>query len=51
LEVFDVRKESEYLSEHVVDAQNTPLEFLNDHLASFPEQKLFLCIAQVGIEV
>jgi len=42
LEVFDVRKESEYLSEHVVDAQNTPLEFLNDHLASFPEQSFFV---------
>jgi rhodanese-related sulfurtransferase len=42
LPVFDVRKESEYLSEHVVDAKNTPLEFLNDHLASFPEQSFFV---------
>lgn len=37
--VFDVRKESEYLSEHVIDAKNTPLDFLNDHLAEFPNKK------------
>jgi len=39
--VFDVRKESEYLSEHVIDAKNTPLDFLNDHLAEFPNKKAF----------
>ena len=41
LPVFDVRKESEYLSEHIVDASNTPLDFLNDHLAEFPDNKQF----------
>ena len=35
--VFDVRKESEYLSEHVMGANNTPLDYLNDHLAEFPD--------------
>ncbi|WP_405396397.1 rhodanese-like domain-containing protein [Maribacter sp. Asnod2-G09] len=39
--VFDVRKESEYLSEHIIDAKNTPLDFLNDHLAEFPSKKSF----------
>ncbi|MDP5062729.1 MAG: rhodanese-like domain-containing protein, partial [Maribacter sp.] len=39
--VFDVRKESEYLSEHIIDAKNTPLDFLNDHLAEFPNKKSF----------
>tara|TARA_R110000737_G_scaffold347279_2_gene378520 strand:+ start:246 stop:1655 length:1410 start_codon:yes stop_codon:yes gene_type:complete len=39
--VFDVRKESEFLSEHILDAKNTPLDFLNDHLAEFPEKKQF----------
>ncbi len=39
--VFDVRKESEYLSEHILDAKNTPLDFLNDHLAEFPNKKSF----------
>ena len=39
--VFDVRKETEYLSEHVLDAKNTPLDFLNDHLAEFPNNRSF----------
>lgn len=39
--VFDVRKENEYLSEHVSEALNTPLAFLNDHLAEFPDNKPF----------
>ncbi|RKN79749.1 MBL fold metallo-hydrolase [Ulvibacterium marinum] len=34
--VFDVRKESEYKSEHVLNAKNTPLDFLNNHMAEFP---------------
>jgi glyoxylase-like metal-dependent hydrolase (beta-lactamase superfamily II)/rhodanese-related sulfurtransferase len=37
-EIFDVRKETEYLSEHVVDAKNTPLAYLNDYLAEFKDQ-------------
>lgn len=39
--IFDVRKNSEYLSEHVLDADNTPLDYLNDHLAAFPDNKPF----------
>ena len=39
--VFDVRKKSEYLSEHVIDAANTPLSNLNDHLAEFPKEEDF----------
>jgi len=39
--VFDVRKASEYISEHVLEAHNTPLDFLNDHLAEFPTKKTF----------
>lgn len=39
--VFDVRKESEYVSEHVIDAANTPLDFLNDHLSAFPDDTPF----------
>ncbi|SFT52447.1 Glyoxylase, beta-lactamase superfamily II [Lishizhenia tianjinensis] len=33
--VKDVRKNSEYLSEHVLDAANTPLDNLNDYLGEF----------------
>lgn len=39
--IFDVRKESEFLSEHVLEANNTPLDFLNDHLAEFPADTTF----------
>lgn len=35
LKVYDVRKQSEYQSEHVVDAENTPLDYINDYLSSF----------------
>jgi rhodanese-related sulfurtransferase len=40
-DVFDVRNMSEYQSEHIVDAVNTPLGSINDHLASFPKNKPF----------
>ena len=39
--VFDVRKEGEFNSEHVANAKNTPLEYLNDHLQEFPEDETF----------
>lgn len=35
IKVMDVRKESEYLSEHVIDAENAPLDDINNHLATF----------------
>ena len=46
--VFDVRKESEYKSEHVVDAINAPLDFLNNHLAEFPKEQTFLLHCAAG---
>tara|TARA_R110002051_G_scaffold48308_2_gene95355 strand:- start:108804 stop:110213 length:1410 start_codon:yes stop_codon:yes gene_type:complete len=39
--VFDVRKESEFHSEHAIGAKNTPLDFLNDHLDQFPANTTF----------
>jgi len=36
--VFDVRKESEYQSEHIEKAKNTPLDFLNNYLTDFPTE-------------
>jgi len=39
--VFDVRKPGEYLSEHIVDASSTPLDFLNDHISEFPKDRPF----------
>ncbi|MDG1849171.1 MAG: MBL fold metallo-hydrolase [Flavobacteriales bacterium] len=41
LPVFDVRKKSEYVSEHVKDAYNTPLDYINDYLNVFPSEKSF----------
>ena len=41
LPVFDVRKEGEFLSEHVEVANNVSLEFINDHLNVFPEKGSF----------
>ena len=39
MHVFDVRKDGEYKSEHVVDAEHTPLTFINDHLATFKSKQ------------
>jgi len=39
--VFDVRKEGEFQSEHIADANHAPLSMLNDHLAEFPKEKTF----------
>jgi rhodanese-related sulfurtransferase len=41
INVFDVREESEYISHHIPNAQNTPLGFFNDHLNQFPEKETF----------
>ena len=40
--IIDVRKKSEYDSEHVVDAINVPLNQINQHLAQFPKDKPFI---------
>jgi len=39
--VFDVRKDGEFLSEHIPSASHTSLEFLNNHLSAFPEKGSF----------
>ncbi|WP_149303730.1 MBL fold metallo-hydrolase [Pareuzebyella sediminis] len=39
--IFDVRKKSEFLSEHALEAMNTPLDYLNDHLSEFPGNDFF----------
>jgi len=39
--VFDVRKESEFLSERLKNAHNSPLDFINDHLSNFPTKDVF----------
>ena len=39
--VLDVRKPGEYVSEHVEDAINTPLDNINDHLASLEKDQTY----------
>ncbi|MGB7393614.1 MAG: MBL fold metallo-hydrolase [Pricia sp.] len=40
--LFDVRKESEFLSEHAINANSTPLDYLNDHLFEFPTEPFYV---------
>ncbi|MDG1571552.1 rhodanese-like domain-containing protein [Robiginitalea sp. M366] len=46
--IIDVRKRSEYDSEHLVDAVNIPLNELNKHLAEIPKDKPFVLHCQGG---
>lgn len=39
--VVDVRKQSEHLSEHVIDAINVELDYFNDQMASVPQEGTF----------
>jgi len=39
--IVDVRKASEYLSEHIDTAENYPLSEINEHLASLPQDEDF----------
>lgn len=40
--VFDVRKKSEFESEHVEGAINVPLNQINEHLSEFPKDRPFI---------
>lgn len=40
--LIDVRRKSEFDSEHVVDAYSIPLNEINQHLAEFPKDKDFI---------
>lgn len=37
--VFDVRKNSEFVSEHIEEAQNAPLDFINESMLALPKDK------------
>ncbi len=39
LPIADVRKESEFMSEHVVGAENMPLDYINDQVAKLDKNK------------
>jgi len=40
-EILDVRKNSEYLSEHVVDVENAPLDFINESMLKINKDKTY----------
>ena len=40
--VFDLRRQAEYDISHLENANNTPLDYINEHMAEFPEGKKFL---------
>ncbi|WP_194976812.1 MBL fold metallo-hydrolase [Aquiflexum lacus] len=39
--ILDVRKNSEYLSEHVIDAENAPLDYINESMAQVNKDKTY----------
>jgi hydroxyacylglutathione hydrolase len=39
--VLDVRKKSEYLSEHLMDSENAPLDFINESMAQLDKNKTY----------
>lgn len=41
IKIVDVRKPSEYQAEHVENAENVPLDFLNERLAELPTEDSF----------
>ncbi len=42
LVIIDVRKVSEFQSEHLIDAVNIPLNVMYNHLSEFPKDKAFI---------
>ncbi|PWJ58686.1 glyoxylase-like metal-dependent hydrolase (beta-lactamase superfamily II) [Dyadobacter jejuensis] len=40
-QLLDVRKASEHFSEHVLDSNNIPLDYLNDHLAELDKNNTY----------
>ena len=42
VEVLDVRKSSEYLSEHMLNAENAPLDFINDSMLKVDKNKTYM---------
>lgn len=41
LNILDVRKNSEFLSEHVVEAENAPLDYINDSMLKVDKNKTY----------
>ena len=48
IDVLDVRKPSEYNSEHITDAQNFPLDFINKNMAEVSRDKKYYLHCKSG---
>lgn len=48
INILDVRKASEYQSEHVVDAINAPLDYINDSMLLIDKQKTYYVHCAAG---
>ncbi|NND15559.1 MAG: MBL fold metallo-hydrolase [Eudoraea sp.] len=46
--IFDIRRKSEFDSQHIKDAINVPLNEINQHLAQFPKDKFFYLHCESG---
>jgi rhodanese-related sulfurtransferase len=42
--VLDVRRQSEFLSEHIVQAQNVPLDTVNEHMQLLDKNKAYITL-------
>jgi rhodanese-related sulfurtransferase len=42
VKVFDVRKSSEYQSQHLLGAENSPLNLINKHLSEFSKREFIV---------
>jgi hydroxyacylglutathione hydrolase len=46
--IIDVRKESEYKSEHIIEAMNMPLDFINNHMSSIDKNTTYYIHCAAG---
>ena len=46
--IMDVRKKSEYDSEHMIDAENMPLDYVNDNMAAVDKDKTYYVHCKSG---
>jgi rhodanese-related sulfurtransferase len=48
VKIIDVRKASEYKSEHVIGAENAPLDYINDSMAALSKDKTYYIQCNTG---
>jgi len=48
INILDVRKNSEFLSEHIVNAENAPLDFINDSMLLVDQKKKYYVHCATG---